>query len=253
MGSLAPAVKANSSKEEINVLVTGFGPFGENTTNPAYQIARSLPDRRDIPGLPPIILHCHPKPITVSYAHVREIIPELLFPQDGLEPKFDIVLNIGLAPGRHFYTMETLAHRDGYNKKDVDGNTLEGDTFWQIEYEAPETLYSSFDTKDVWRRWKSGLMKEDLRPSNNAGHYLCDFTYYASLLEYWRREPKGRRPCMFLHVPNGLEEEDIRRGREAALGLIAALVASEMAGHRSQRVEDIMEEDWDRAADDECS
>lgn len=58
---------------------------------------------------------------------------------------------------------------------------------------------------------------------------------------------------MFLHVPNGLEEEDIRRGREAALGLIAALVASEMAGHRSQRVEDIMEEDWDRAADDECS
>ncbi|CAD6578061.1 MAG: hypothetical protein ASARMPREDX12_008619 [Alectoria sarmentosa] len=213
MGSLAPAVKANSSKEEINVL-----PFGENTTNPAYQVAKSLPDRRDIPGLPPIILHCHPKPITVSYAHVREIIPELLFPQDGLEPKFDIVLNIGLAPGRHFYTMETLAHRDGYNKKDVDGNTLEGDTFWQIEYKAPETLFSSFDTKD------------------------------------WRREPKGRRPCMFLHVPNGLEEEDIRRGREAALGLIVALVASEMAGHRSPRVEDIMEEEeWDRAADDECS
>ena len=70
----------------------------------------------------------------------------------------------------------------------------------------------------------------------------------------WRREPKGRRPCMFLHVPNGLEEEDIRRGREAALGLIVALVASEMAGHRSPRVEDIMEEEeWDRAADDECS
>ena len=97
-------------------------------------------------------------------------------------------------------------------------------------------------------------MNMDLRPSNNAGHYLCDFIYYASMLEYWRREPRGQRPCMFLHVPSGLEEEDIRRGREAALGLITALVASEMAGDRSKRVQDVMEEtEWDRAADDECS
>lgn len=229
-------------------------PFGENTTNPAYLIAKSLPTKQDILGLPPIILHCHSKPITVSYAHVRETIPELLFPKDGLKPKYDIVLNIGLAPGRNFYTLETLAHRDGYNKKDEDGKTLEGDTFWVIDLKAPERLYTCFDTEDVWRRWKSGLMNVDLRPSNNAGHYLCDFTYYACLLEYWRRDPKGRRPCMFLHVPSGLEEEDIRRGREATLGLIAALVASDTAGNRSKNNKDIMGElEWDRAADDECS
>lgn len=274
MGSLAPAVGIENSKEEINVLVTGFGvrcpskkfsshgawltclpqPFGENTTNPAYQIARSLPTEQKIPGLPLIILHIHSEPIIVSYAHVRDIIPELIFPKNGLKPKHDIVLNIGLAPGRNFYTLETLAHRDGYNKKDVDGKTLEGDTFWRIEYKAPERLHTSFDTEDVWRRWKSSLVNEDLRPSNNAGHYLCDFTYYACMFEYWRREHGGQRPCMFLHVPSGLEEEDIGRGREVALGLIAALVSSEMAGDKSKRVEDGMEEnEWDRAADYECS
>lgn len=254
MGSLAPAVGFEHSKEEINVLVTGFGPFGENTNNPAYQIARSLPTKPNLRGLPPVILHVYHKPITVSYAHVREIIPELLFPKDDSKPKYDMVLNIGLAPGRSFYTLETLAHRDGYNKKDVDGKTLEGDAFWRIEYKAPETLNTSFDTEDVWRRWKSSLVNEDLRPSNNAGHYLCDFTYYASMLEYWRRDPKGKRPCMFLHVPNGLEEEDIKRGREAALGLIAALVASAMAGHSSKRDEGVTEEkEWDHVADDECS
>lgn len=116
-------------------------------------------------------------------------------------PNYDIVLNIGLAPGRKFYTLETLAHRDGYNRKDVEGKTLVNDTFWQDEYNAPEILLTSSDTEDVWRRWKSGLMSEDVRPSNNAGHYLCDFTYYACMLEYWRRNPKGQRPCMFLHVP----------------------------------------------------
>lgn len=274
MGSLAPAIGFEDSKEEINVLVTGFGvrrpsknnltslslanlrrqPFGDNNTNPSYEIARSLPTEHRIIGLPPIILHSHPNPITVSYAHVREIIPELLFPQDGVKPKYDIVLNIGLAPGRRFYTLETLAHRDGYNKKDVDGKTLEGDTYWRIEHKAPERLHTSFDSEDVWRRWKSGLVNEDLRPSHNAGHYLCDFIYYACMFEYWWREPGGSRPCMFLHVPSGLEEEDIRRGREVALGLITALVGSGAAGHGSKRVEDVMEEkEWDRAADDECT
>ncbi|KAL9133509.1 MAG: hypothetical protein Q9175_005306, partial [Cornicularia normoerica] len=229
-------------------------PFGEDTINPAYQIARSLPTKHRIPGLPPIILHGHPRPITVSYAHVREIIPELLFPKVGLKPRYDIVLNIGLAPGRNFYSLETLAHRDGYNQRDEDGRTMEGDTFWRIVLKAPERLHTSFDTYDVYRRWKSGLMNVDLRHSNNAGHYLCDFMYYACMLEYWRREPRGQRPCMFLHVPSGLEEEDIHRGREAALGLISALVASDMAEERSKKAEGVMEEtEWDRAADDECS
>lgn len=74
------------------------------------------------------------------------------------------------------------------------------------------------------------------------------------MLEYWRRNPNGQRPCMFLHVPNGLKDEDIERGRDVAQGLINALIASEMAGDGSKRVEGVMEEtDWDRTADDECS
>ena len=274
MGSLAPVAGSENDREEINVLVTGFGvrcpsiksrnswivanlclaqPFGDNVVNPAYLIAKSLPAQQNIPGLPLIILHGHP-PITVSYAHVREIIPELLFPKDGSKPRYDIVLNIGLAPGRNFYTLETLAHRDGYIKRDEDGKSLENDTFWRVELKAPERLHTSFDTEEVWRRWKSRLTNLDLRPSNNAGHYLCDFTYYACMLEYWRRQPRGPRPCMFLHVPSGLEEKDIERGREVALGLIYALVASEMAGNRSKNAEAAVEEtEWDRAADDECT
>ena len=142
-------------------------------------------------------------------------------------PNYDIVLNIGMAPGRKFYTLETCAHRDEYNRPDVEGKTLQGDTYWRDEYGSPEILHTGFDTGDVWRRWKSGFTNEDVRPSNNAGRYLCDFTYYASMLEYWRRDANGTRPCMFLHVPGGWKEKDILRGREVALGLIAACVASQ--------------------------
>lgn len=35
---------------------------------------------------------------------------------------------------------------------------------------------------------------------------------------------------MFLHVPGGVEDEDVERGRRVALGLIGALVGSLKSG-----------------------
>ena len=143
--------------------------------------------------------------------------------------KYDLVLHIGMAGRREYFTLETCAHRNGYESPDIDGRDLKDDTLWQDEYNAPEVLRPTFDTADVWRRWKSELTDEDIRPSDDAGHYLCDFTYFTSMLEYWRRDPDGRRPCMFLHVPRGTEEADLARGRRVALGLITALIQSEVA------------------------
>ncbi|CAF9907011.1 MAG: hypothetical protein HETSPECPRED_007018 [Heterodermia speciosa] len=103
---------------------------------------------------------------------------------------------------------------------------MEDDTLWREDYRAPATLHTSYDTEDVWRRWKGGLTDEDLRPSDDPGRYLCDFTYYSSMVEYWRRDHKSTRPVMFLHVPGGTTDQDIARGKKVALGLIEALVAS---------------------------
>lgn len=72
-------------------------------------------------------------------------------------------------------------------------------------------------------RKKKGV---DVRPSNDAGRYLCDFIYYTSLVEYWRRDPDVKAPAMFLHVPGRIEDMDIETGRKVALGLIGAMVGS---------------------------
>ena len=98
------------------------------------------------------IIHIHhlQHPIEVSYEYVNKTIPKLLFsrktdaktgpytstpdpvensktsPEQGSSPlhrNYDIVLNIGLAPGRTFYALETQAHRDGYTSRDVYGHT----------------------------------------------------------------------------------------------------------------------------------
>ncbi|KAL8941686.1 MAG: hypothetical protein Q9216_002099 [Gyalolechia sp. 2 TL-2023] len=260
MGSRDPDVEI--VKEEVTVLVTGFGvrfplpdlftaaPFGNNRNNPSHLIASTLPSSFTSENLPNIKI-IRASPIPVQYHLVRDVIPRFLFPQTtaqaaadssrlalpltdfplvdsaaGAKPRFDFVLHIGMAAPRKYYTVETCAHRDGYVARDEAGQSLDGDTFWRDEYEAPEILRPGFDTDDVWRRWKSELMGVDIRPSNDAGRFLCDFIYYTSLVEYWRRDPDVMAPAMFLHVPGRFEDLDIETGRKVALGLIAAMVES---------------------------
>ncbi|MCJ1358130.1 MAG: hypothetical protein MMC33_008128 [Icmadophila ericetorum] len=261
MGSIGTlsAEESPLNEDPIHVLVTGFGPFGQNIVNPSYLIARSLPANLFLPRLPPIQIHPHPAPLRVSYQTVREFVPSLLFspkqppspaanshtpgssgpggaediPKQDDVPNFDIVVFMGLAPGRSFFTLETQAHRDGYKWPDVDGRDMKGDNYWSDKYGAPDVIETGFDVADVWRRWKSRLIEEDVRPSDDAGHYLCDFIYYTGLCEYWRRDNPdhqadkgGHRPVVFLHVPSGEDEEGIKRGTRAARGLIIALAES---------------------------
>ncbi|KAL8692703.1 MAG: hypothetical protein Q9218_002324 [Villophora microphyllina] len=249
MGSLG--LNAKDEVDEIKVLVTGFGPFGSNHINPSHLIASGLPSSftsQDLPNTNMKIITV--SPIPVEYHSVREIIPGILFPDHppkGLQDKpnatfpsepsptaeagkspWDFILHIGMAGPRRYYTMETRAHRDGYVARDEAGETMENDTLWFHDYRSPEILKPAFDVEDVWRRWKSDLMGVDVRPSNDAGRYLCDFIYYSSLVEYWRRDPDaaGGAQVMFLHVPGYVGETDIEMGRKVALGLIAAMVAS---------------------------
>ncbi|KAI4254680.1 MAG: hypothetical protein LQ352_002954 [Teloschistes flavicans] len=242
---------AEDDKEEVK-------SFGSNHINPSNLIASNLPasfTSHDLPNINVKIITA--TPIPVKYHSVREIVPRILFPvkfptgapdepngplsseyaatagsaiEEGKSP-WDFVLHIGMAAPRRYYTLETCAHRDGYVAKDEAGETMEDDTRWSDGYKSPEILKPAFDFEDVWRRWKSDLIGVDVRPSNDAGHYLCDFIYYSSLVEFWRRDPDagaagGGAHVMFLHVPGYVGEVDIEMGRKVALGLIAAMVAS---------------------------
>lgn len=69
----------------------------------------------------------------------------------------DFVLHIGMAGARDYYTMETVAHRDGYTMSDVDGKKLEegyAESEWK---DCPPQLSPTVDANDVWRRWKGAL------------------------------------------------------------------------------------------------
>jgi len=156
---------------------------------------------------------------------VTEIIPSII---TSCAPKPDIVLHIGLAAGRSFYTLECGAHRMGYNSiPDVDGRRFTEDEVAARWPHLPPILKTAFKTDDVWRRWRAQLPDPniDIRPSNDAGNFMCGFIYYNTLAHFYKDKDE-ERPVMFLHVPNLPTEKDVEQGRQVALTLIRALVDS---------------------------
>ncbi|EKD20593.1 pyroglutamyl peptidase type [Drepanopeziza brunnea f. sp. 'multigermtubi' MB_m1] len=235
MGSLAEG--SASQEEEITVLVTGFGPFrAQNPINPSWEIAKGLPPFLPPSEFPPLEVSAiakavpvrilvHPAPVKVAYKSVRELVPALW---DGR--KIDYAIHIGMASGRKFYSVERRGHRDGYTIKDVDHELLgdeerrkrEGDGW--VWNGMPEELLSSIDVDDVWKRWRAALPGTDVRVSEDAGRYLCDFIYFSSLA-HLARKGEDRR-VVFLHVPVAADELAIENGIEITLELIRAIVQS---------------------------
>ena len=65
----------------------------------------------------------------------------------------------------------------------------------------------------------------DLRISDDAGRYLCDFIYYSSLAHLSKQ--KRPRKVIFMHVPSDASERSIERGRDLTINLVRSIVESE--------------------------
>lgn len=292
---------------------TTFQPFRNNPLNPSYLIASSLPSSIPFPApsgakatadnqspistLPPrkIHIHTHPSPLRVSYSTVRNTVPAILnsYAQthDGKRP--DIIVHIGLASSRSFYSVETVAHRDGYCMADVDGRVgfEDGEKRWK-EHSFPAILSagpatdtkhdgndnntflplnpttmekatarattetgagepSSFSTTisqpptpppaaaaattsqpinpyppdlTFLENWKSlSPSSANVRLSNDAGRYLCEFIFYTSLAQaLGEGQPQN---VVFLHVPGPTDDENLEKGRDVTIALVKSLVS----------------------------
>ncbi|RGP61972.1 pyroglutamyl-peptidase 1 [Fusarium sporotrichioides] len=226
--------------DEITVLVTGFGPFRDQyPINPSWEIANSLPlhlpplrakdpsSRHAGAVLPKVRISVHPEPIRVNYQVVRGLVPSFY---DTPRP-FDVVIHIGMAGPRPFYSIERRGHREGYKHPDVDGEFVDSeedrakdDWPWRG---LPEEIETDLHLDQVLSLWQGHSSEhDDLRISEDAGHFLCDFIYYSSLSELCKQQRP--RKTVFLHVPADASLSSIERGRDLTLNLIRSIVESEI-------------------------
>lgn len=218
------ATSAQQSKHAMfRVLVAGFGPFDDHQVNPSYLISQQLPTTYYQHGLPQISFFVHPDPLEVSYNSIATLLPSLVLDSDG--DTYDLVLLLGLASRQEYFSIESCARREGYVRKDVRGQIPDAD-FWLHCTNIPSWLRPSIDLELLHQTWGQERPNEDLQVSDDAGKFLCEFTFFAAMLEYWKRDEKGQRPCMFLHVPAGTEAADLNHGREVVLALVVIILRS---------------------------
>ncbi|KAI6772284.1 hypothetical protein HG530_003242 [Fusarium avenaceum] len=216
--------------DEITVL-----PFREQyPINPSWEIASSLPSylpplrakdpssRHAVAVLPKVRIVVHPQPIRVNYKTVRGLVPSL---HDSAQ-RFDVVLHIGMAGPRPFYSIERRGHRDGYKHPDVDGEMVDSEeeresSDWPWRG-LPEEIETDLNLDEVLPLWCGHSPNADLRISEDAGHYLCDFIYYSSLSELWKLQRP--RKALFLHVPADATPESVEKGKDLTLNLIRSIV-----------------------------
>lgn len=133
---------------------------------------------------------------------------------------FDIVLNLGLAPSRADYSIETCARRDGYEREDVRREKMPASNPTD-----PEIMYPDLDIDQLCASCAAQSPSIRLRRSADAGRYLCEYLYFAVMMHYWHHQKAAR--CVFLHVPCGIYADDISRGREVVLSVLRAMVAQD--------------------------
>ncbi|WP_294536364.1 pyroglutamyl-peptidase I [uncultured Rhodoblastus sp.] len=166
-----------------SLLVAGFGAFPGHAVNPAQIVAEKLRRRQRAFALAGIDLHVAVLPVE----------------HDALSPKLsrlfaetspDAVLLLGVAGRRKKLSVETLARNRVTILRPDAAKTLAWSRF--IVHGAPDLLRSPCEAARLAAvARKSGVAAA---PSRDAGDYLCNESFFLSLL-------MDRRAC-FIHLPD---------------------------------------------------
>lgn len=171
---------------EGSILVTGFGPFGDERVNPSGLVARRLG------GLE----------LPVAAEEAWEVTRAEMARRGAVA-----VLALGVAGGRDRVCVESRAvNRTDYPLPDDAGRVLRGMLDGGV---AGADLATVVPAAEMARRMRQAGVPA--RVSRDAGRYVCNHFYYLLL-----RRLKGR--AVFVHVPR-LPEEAGRLGGGPSLSL----------------------------------
>ena len=163
------------------LLITGFDPFGGETTNPSWEAVKKLPDT-----LGDFVL-CKLEIPTVFGIAAETVLKKA----DEVQP--DVILCIGQAGGRAAVTPERIAVniRDA-RIPDNAGNQPQGEF---VVKDAPAAYFATIPVQKMADTIRSAGLPGVV--SNSAGAFVCNDTLYA-LLHHFANTSVA---VGFIHVP----------------------------------------------------
>lgn len=168
----------------MNILLTGFDPFGGEAVNPAWEAVKQL-EGRTIGGA---LVHTVQVP-TVRYKAIATL-------QDAVK-KFDpdVVICVGQAGGSAMLRVERVAiNCDDFRIGDNEGNQPIDEP---IVVGGPAAYFATLPIKGIAAAWLAHGIPGKV--SNTAGTFVCNHIFYG-LMDTLAHDPKPRKGG-FIHVP----------------------------------------------------
>lgn len=200
----------------MNILVTGFDPFGGETINPALEAIKQLPSIID--------------GATIKWIEVPTVFERSanVLEQAITDYQPDVVLCIGQAGGRFGLTPERVAiNQDDARIPDNEGNQPIDQT---IRRDGQAAYFSTLPIKAMVEAIKKAGLPAAV--SNTAGTFVCNHLMYQALYLADTKFPDLK--AGFMHIPfmtsqvvdkpntPSMALTDITKGIEAAISAIVA-------------------------------
>ena len=172
----------------MNIIVTGFEPFGGERVNASWEAVRELQ------GVQTVLL---PVSFRRAAAAVREIV--------SASP--DAILCVGEAGGREKISVERVAvnlmnaripDNDGFQPVDA-----------KIREDGPAAYFSTLPTRAL------AQAMENAEISYTAGTYVCNAVFYTLMDAAGESIPAG-----FIHVPKAMEIPALTKALDTAVRII---------------------------------
>lgn len=195
---------------KMKVLITGFTPFGGESTNPAYEAVKRLPNQ--IEGIE-VVKEEVPTEFHKSIRTLDQLMQREM-------P--DVVICVGQAGGRPNMSIERVAiNVDDARIPDNGGNQP---VDMPIVENAPVAYFSSLPIKAITEAIRNQGIPASV--SNSAGTYVCNHIMYGllNLIDTKYQGVKGG----FIHVPFS-EEQVIEKPTMPSMNLQTIAKALEIA------------------------
>lgn len=172
----------------MNILITGFEPFGHETVNPSYQAVKRLPDQIGEARL-------FKAEIPVTFADSGPTLEEAIA---RCQP--DWVICVGQAGGNAGIALERVA----INVQDCSAPDNSGahPEDHPIAPDGPAAYFSTLPIKQIVKALRSAGIPAFV--SNSAGTYVCNHLMYFLLHHIHQKNPAIRGG--FIHVPFSREQ-----------------------------------------------
>lgn len=196
-----------SSKDNVRIVVTGFGPFDGVPENPTTHLVNKLKNylAPDLASITETAL------IETSAQASRSFIHSLLQQKEQNDDKSVILLHLGVNYKGTTFQLERCAYNDAsFRVPDEQGFQPKGESILGEAVPVGATLQTQIDVEKLASQLNADV-KKDVLVSTDPGRFVCNYTYCYSLQTFQESSSSSSNyRCLFLHVPpfSEIPEED---------------------------------------------